>query len=77
MDFFWSLFSPRPTYRHYARVDQSGICLAFKHCSQPPAGQGWIEVHEQNLSWLNQPLPANARLINRTRQPAAQQLRMA
>ncbi|MCI8209694.1 hypothetical protein AUC61_09105 [Pseudomonas sp. S25] len=77
MDFIWSLFSSRPKYRHYARIDQIGICRAFKQCSQPPVGQGWVEVAEQNLSWLNQPLPLTARLVRRSGQPAARQLRMA
>lgn len=77
MDFIWSLFSERPTYRHYARVDNTGICRAFKQCSQPPVGQEWVEVAEQNLSWLNQPLPFNARLIRQAGQPAARHLRMA
>jgi hypothetical protein len=77
MDFFLSLFSSRRKYRHYARIDQAGLCLAFKQCNQPPVGQGWVEVAEQNLSWLNKTLPANARLIRRANQPAARQLRMA
>lgn len=77
MDFFWSLFSSRPKYRFYARVDQIGICRAFKHCSKPPVGSNWVEVHEQNLSWLNQPLPVKARLARRAGQSAARHMRMA
>lgn len=77
MEFFWSLFSSRTQYRHYALVDQTGICRAFKQCSQAPLGQDWIEVHEHNLSWLDQPLPAGARLTRRAARPAARQLRIA
>lgn len=77
MEFIWSLFTARPKYRHYARTDQIGICRAFKQCSQPPVGQGWVEVTGQNLSWLNQPLPLNARLVRRAGQPAARHLHMA
>ena len=75
MDFIWSLFSPRPSYRLYARIDQAGVCHAFKQCIQQPAGKDWVEVREQNLSWLDQPLPTDARLTNRARQPGVQQLR--
>lgn len=77
MNFIWSLFNSRPQYRHYARINPMGICLAFKQCDKPPVGQGWVEVTEQNLSWLNQPLPSNARLARRTGQPHAPQLHMA
>ncbi|HEX8594938.1 MAG TPA: hypothetical protein VF682_16975 [Pseudomonas sp.] len=68
MDFLWSLFSSRRMYRHYARVDKFGVCRAFKHCRQAPVGQEWIEIVEQNVAWLDRPLPANAR-----RQRAASQ----
>jgi hypothetical protein len=77
MDFFWSLFSSRSKCRLYARVDQSGICRAFKQCSQPPLGHGWVEIVEQNLAWLDQPLPISARSTGRTRQPETRQLRIA
>ncbi|WP_426140942.1 hypothetical protein [Pseudomonas sp. DWP3-1-2] len=62
MDFLWSLFSPRRKYRHYARVDQSGVCRAFKHCRQAPTGHEWVEIVEENCTWLGRPLPAHARL---------------
>jgi hypothetical protein len=77
MNAFWSLFSPRPQYRHYAHVDQSGICCAFKHSSQPPAGREWVEISEQNLAWLGQPLPTSARRVKRPTQPAGRQLHIA
>ncbi|AHG42527.1 hypothetical protein N018_20765 [Pseudomonas syringae CC1557] len=61
MNLFQSLFSARRQFRHYARVDQAGICRAFKHSAQRPSGVEWVEVTEQRLAWLNQPLPASAR----------------
>ncbi|MCH5487403.1 hypothetical protein [Pseudomonas syringae] len=60
MNLFRSLFTARPQHRHYARIDQAGVCRAFKHCAQRPTGVEWVEVTEQRLSWLNQPLPASA-----------------
>lgn len=74
MDFLWSLFSLRRRYRHYARVDQNGICLSFKHCARPPCGQGWVEILEPNLSWLQRPLPSTARVTSRSRAITARQL---
>lgn len=65
MGFFRSLFSARPTLRHYARIDQQGICRALKHCSQAPAGSEWVPVKEPQMSWLGQPLPASARIAPR------------
>ncbi len=62
MDFLWSLFSLQRRYRHYARLDQQGICLSFKHCAMPPRGHDWVEINEVKLSWLHQPLPASARI---------------
>jgi hypothetical protein len=74
MDFLWSLFSLRRRYRHYALVDQHGICLSFKHCAQQPCGQGWVEVHDANLYWLHRPLPSSARVTSRSRAITARQL---
>jgi hypothetical protein len=74
MNRFWSLFTARRQYRHFARVDQSGICRALKHCVERPAGSEWVEITEQRLSWLNQPLPVSAR-VNRTQsRPTARRL---
>lgn len=61
MKFFRSLFSLRSTYRHYALLDNAGICLAFWHSATPPAGTGWVEINEVRLHWLQQPLPDTAR----------------
>jgi hypothetical protein len=74
MDLLWSLFSMRRRYRHYARLDKHGICLSFKHCATPPAGQDWVEISEAKLSWLQQPLPASARVVRRVRSITARQL---
>ncbi|MGH8419903.1 MAG: hypothetical protein ACRER8_21910 [Pseudomonas sp.] len=74
MYFLWSLFSPQGRHRHYARLDQHGICLSFKHCCEAPRGQGWVEISEPNLSWLHQPLPPSARVSPRMRAITARQL---
>ncbi|WP_295471481.1 hypothetical protein [uncultured Pseudomonas sp.] len=70
MSFFRSLFSARPAPRHFARLDESGICRAFKHCSHAPQGGEWVEVNEQRLAWLGQPLPASARITPRAARSA-------
>ncbi|RRV08457.1 hypothetical protein EGJ27_10450 [Pseudomonas sp. v388] len=72
MKHFWSLFTARRPLRHYARLDQAGICRALKHCAERPVGAEWVEVTEQRLAWLNQPLPAQARV---SRQPSRQTAR--
>lgn len=77
MDFLWSFFNSRRTYRHYASVDASGICRAFKQCRQQPEGHQWVEITEQRLSWLGQPLPATARVTPRMAQASALRLRVA
>ncbi|MCH5570654.1 hypothetical protein [Pseudomonas syringae] len=75
MNLFRSLFTARPQHRHYARIDQAGVCRAFKHCAQRPTGVEWVEVTEQRLIWLNQPLPASARVTQRSeRSPRGQLL---
>jgi hypothetical protein len=74
MNLLWSLFSLRPRHRHYARLDQHGFCLSFKHCSVVPQGAGWVEISEVKLSWLHQPLPASARVSPRPRAITARQL---
>jgi hypothetical protein len=74
MHFLWSLFSPRPKFRSYALLDAQGRCQAFKHCSQAPAGHGWVEIEEIRLNWLHQPLPASARVSPRLVRPGVQPL---
>lgn len=74
MDFLWSLFSPKSRHRHYARLDQQGNCLSFKHCALPPQGHEWVEITEPKLCWLQRPLPASARVAPRERAITARQL---
>lgn len=74
MDLLWSLFSLRRRHRHYARLNQDGVCLSFKHCATAPLGQGWVEITEPKLSWLHQPLPVSARISPKVRAITAQQM---
>ncbi|WP_339486369.1 hypothetical protein [Pseudomonas sp. EL_65y_Pfl2_R95] len=62
MSLLASLFAPRHPVRTFALLDGHGICRAFKQATQAPSGLGWIEVNEQRLNWLNNPLPACARI---------------
>ncbi|PSL92841.1 hypothetical protein [Pseudomonas sp. R9.37] len=57
-----SLFMQHTRHRHYALLDAHGHCLAFKQCSLPPVGEGWVEVSETHLGWMHRPLPASARV---------------
>ncbi|AIR89484.1 hypothetical protein [Pseudomonas cremoricolorata] len=59
---FWTLLLQRPRHRTYARLDGQGRCLAFKTCAGRPEHGIWVEVSEQRLAWLGQPLPQSARL---------------
>jgi len=74
MNLFWSLFTARRQHRHYARVDNNGVCRAFKHCAERPLGNEWVEVAEPRHTWLNQPLPANARVAPRNVRSTGRQL---
>lgn len=65
MQSLWSWFFPRRAYRCFARLDGNGRCQAFKQCSQPPVGAGWVEINEIRLQWLGQFLPASAHLTRR------------
>lgn len=58
-----SLFATRQPTRIFALLDERGLCRAFHQAPQPPRAAGWVEVNEQRLSWLNQPLPAGARIL--------------
>lgn len=71
-----SLFAPRPLHRCFALLDHNGHCQAFKQCSLQPMGDGWVEIEEIRLNWLNQPLPTGARVVSQQQQPRsrAQQL---
>ena len=46
--------------RIFARLDEQGICRAFRQSAQPPGPAGWHEVNEQRLCWLGAPLPKSA-----------------
>ncbi|TFZ33458.1 hypothetical protein EWW49_31155 [Pseudomonas syringae] len=74
MTLFRSLFTPRTQHRPYARLEQAGICRAFKHCAPRPTGVEWVEVPEQRISWLNRPLPARARVTQRSERSTRGQL---
>ncbi|UVM04243.1 hypothetical protein [Pseudomonas laurylsulfatiphila] len=76
MRYLISLFAPRPLHRCFALLDRNGHCQAFKQCSLQPMGDGWVEIEEIRLNWLNQPLPAGARVVSQPHQPRsrAQQL---
>ena len=74
MHFLWSLFAPRQKHRSFALLDQQGRCQAFKHCSLPPTGDGWVEIDEIRLNWLHHPLPASARVSQHKPRARAQQL---
>lgn len=70
MIFFWSLFARRPQRRCFALVDAAGICRGLHQGTERPASGIWLEVKESCLSWLDQPLPASARVAPVVRQPA-------
>ena len=65
MRYLISLFAPRPLHRSFALLDRNGHCQAFKQCSLQPMGDVWVEIEEIRLTWLNQPLPASARVVPR------------
>ena len=72
MRYLISLFAPRPLHRSFALLDRNGHCQAFKQCSLQPMGDGWVEIEEIRLTWLNQPLPASARVDPRQMRARAQ-----
>ena len=72
MRYLISLFAPRPLHRSFALLDRNGHCQAFKQCSLQPMGDGWVEIEEIRLTWLNQPLPASTRVVPRQMRARAQ-----
>lgn len=52
----------RPSMRHFALLDQNGICRGLRHSRERPAGSCWVEVGECRLAWLQRRLPKEARL---------------
>ncbi|MGF6692905.1 hypothetical protein M2318_002977 [Metapseudomonas resinovorans] len=70
MILFWSLFARRPQRRCFALVDTAGICRGLHQGIDCPATGNWVEVRESSLAWLDQPLPASARVAPVVGQPA-------
>ncbi|WP_373273719.1 hypothetical protein [Pseudomonas taiwanensis] len=70
MFLLWSLFARRPQRRRFALVDNAGICRGLHHGADRPASGNWVEVSETSLAWLDQPLPASARVAPVVRQPS-------
>lgn len=62
------LASTRPL-RSYALLDNQGLCRALRQSAQAPLGAGWVEVQQINPSWLQQTLPASARVAQVTAHP--------
>nr|WP_246212015.1 hypothetical protein [Pseudomonas spelaei] len=56
------MFKSSPSRCYFALLDADGCCQGFMHCNVPPRGEGWVEVRETRLSWIQRPLPASARL---------------
>ena len=44
-------------YRHFARFDEQGRCIAFKSCERIPTLGNWVQVDEINLAWLSPTQP--------------------
>lgn len=65
-----SLFTPRAPLRTFVLLDDAGLCRAFRQAAQAPLGVDWVEVNEQRLAWLHQPLPASARSAPVVARPA-------
>lgn len=57
-----AIFKRRPRYRKFALLDDQGCCRAFMQCEQPPLGEGWVEVREISVGWIQRPLPAGIRM---------------
>lgn len=60
-----AFFLPRPPMRCYALLDAQGTCRALRQSRQAPSGDGWVEIRECRPTWLQQPLPTDARLDRR------------
>ncbi|HBX56162.1 MAG TPA: hypothetical protein DEH10_12355 [Pseudomonas sp.] len=57
-----SLLAARRPMRLFALLGDDDRCRAFRQSTQAPVGVGWIEVNEQRLCWLQQTLPASAKV---------------
>lgn len=49
----------RRTLRHFALLDENGLCRMLLSSSEKPAGAKWIEIHEARLSWIGHEIPAS------------------
>ncbi|MFV3388412.1 hypothetical protein ACNFCJ_23900 [Pseudomonas sp. NY15364] len=56
------LFSHARPMRHFALIDDRGVCCALRQMQEHPIQAGWVEIREPSISWLGAPLPAGARL---------------
>ncbi|MCY1447235.1 hypothetical protein D3C87_1970580 [compost metagenome] len=65
MKSIWAWMFPQFVIRNFARLDANGRCRAFKQCRELPRAAGWVEINEIRLQWLNQFLPASARVMQR------------
>lgn len=61
MSFLRSLFARPHPPRHFALLDAEGYCRALRQSQTAPETGNWVEVVESRLSWLDTPLPADAR----------------
>lgn len=69
------LFSRARPMRHFALIDDRGVCCALRQMQEHPSQAGWVEVHEPSISWLGAQLPAAARFTPVvTHAPAARPL---
>ncbi|MBM7060163.1 hypothetical protein JQX08_05530 [Pseudomonas sp. UL073] len=57
-----ALLFQRQPLRHFALLDAQGVCRALRQAHRAPSEAGWVEVRACRPSWLQQPLPADARL---------------
>ena len=66
---FGSLLERRRPMRTFALLDQAGLCRAFRQSRQAPLGVGWVEVDRHCLAWLQNPLPASAKIATNGTRP--------
>lgn len=55
-------FAARRPPRHFALLDNQGLCRALRQCRECPTDGNWIEVNESCPAWLGRPLAPSARL---------------
>ena len=57
------LFNHTRPMRHFALIDDEGLCRALRQMQEHPNQSGWVEVREPSIAWLGAPLPAGAQII--------------